>query len=107
DGFDAKGRYGPSITALTASNIAICTMVMRTCVRSAFSPTWVPSDVNRVPHSSRTAGPVRALADGIAALLLGIHFGPAVMTSRTATIANAAELQNLSFMTAPFWILYC
>src|SRR5215510_3097643 len=64
EGFDAKGRYGPSRTAFTASNIASCAIVVRTCVRNAFSGTDAPSDTNRLPQSSRTADADRALTTG-------------------------------------------
>src|SRR5262245_6886008 len=99
-GFDAKGRYGPSRTALTASNIANCAMVVRTCVRNAFSPTEAPSDVNRLPQSSSNADPVSAGTDDACPLIWPL--GPNVRTNRIPTITNAAKLQCLSFMTAPF-----
>src|SRR4029453_2018378 len=51
-GLEAKGRYGPSRTAFTASNIASCAMVVRICVRNGFSGTEAPSKVNRLPQSS-------------------------------------------------------
>src|SRR5215470_13797559 len=56
-GFEAKGSKFPSSTAFTASNIASWAMVVRTCVRSAFSPTATPREVMRVPQSLITAAP--------------------------------------------------
>src|SRR5262245_3637185 len=56
-GFDENGSKFPSSTALTASNIASWAMVVRTCVRSAFSPTATPREVMRVPQSLSTAAP--------------------------------------------------
>src|SRR5690349_16974874 len=56
-GFEAKGSKFPSSTAFTASNIASCAMVVRTCVRSTFSCTATPREVMRVPQSLSTAAP--------------------------------------------------
>src|SRR5262245_55881489 len=66
-GFEAKGRYGPSRTAFTASNIASWAIVVRTCVRSAFSGTDAPSEVNRLPQSSSSSGPVNGAGSTTAA----------------------------------------
>src|SRR5262245_34986486 len=66
-GFEAKGRYGPSRTAFTASNIASWAIVVRTWVRNEFSGTDAPSDVNRLPQSSSSAGPVVAAGNVSAA----------------------------------------
>jgi hypothetical protein len=68
-GFEAKGRYGPSRTAFTASNIASCAIVVRTCVRNGFSGTDAPSEVNRLPQSSSSAGPVSVAGNVSAAAL--------------------------------------
>src|SRR4051812_46769634 len=87
-GFDAKGRYGPSRTAFTASNIANCAMVVRICVRNAFSGTDAPSEVNRLPQSSSTAGPVKLTAKLPAAAFVPLprSSSPAANTTRVTHV---------------------
>src|SRR5439155_8418737 len=88
-GFDAKGRYGPSRTAFTASNIASCAMVVRICVRNAFSGTDAPSEVNRLPQSSSTAGPVTP-AGKLASTAPGARAGTKTIRNRQATLRTYA-----------------
>src|SRR5262245_22858621 len=84
-GFDAKGRYGPSRTAFTASNIASCAMVVRICVRNGFSGTDAPSEMNRLPQSSSTAGPVNP-AGKLAATAFGARAGDKPIRDTQAAI---------------------
>src|SRR6266545_8156285 len=91
-GFDANGRYGPSRTAFTASNIANCAMVVRTCVRNAFSGTDAPRDVNRLPQSSSTAGPVAALTIATGACAVGCPLGPLGMSIATRMPTNIVRV---------------
>ena len=48
-GLGAKGLHVLSRMAFTASNIAICAMVVRTCVRNAFPGTDAPSQRDGSP----------------------------------------------------------
>src|SRR4030095_8035485 len=97
-GLEAKGRYGPSRTAFTASNIAICAMAVRTCVRNAFSGTDAPSDVNRLPQSSSTAGPVSVVTGGCAVTW---PLGSLVMSSATGMPMNNVRARRISVIEPP------
>src|SRR5262249_55964765 len=102
-GFDANGSKLPSSTALTASNIASCAMVVRTCVRSAFSPTAIPREVMRVPQSLSTAAPdITSLVEFFPVLLTGLleGVGPVhapIPIGVCATARSAATRQGANF----------
>src|SRR5262245_36727221 len=63
-------------------------MVVRTRVRKGFSGTDAPSDVNRLPQSSSTAGPVRALPVVTGACAVTCPLGALVMSSATRMPKN-------------------
>src|SRR5262245_5520046 len=64
-------------------------MVVRTCVRNAFSGTDAPSAANRLPQSSSTAGPVNP-AGKLAATALGARAGDKAIRNRQATLRTYA-----------------
>src|SRR5262249_22656877 len=63
-------------------------MVVRTCVRNAFSGTDAPSEVNRLPQSSSTADPVRAMTVVTGACAVSCPLGALVMSSATRIPKN-------------------
>src|SRR5438045_8850303 len=99
-GFDANGRYGPSRTAFTASNIASCAMVVRICVRNAFSGTDAPSAVNRLPQSSSTDGPVKGTAERPGAAF--VPWPRSVSTAATTTRITHARIDFRRVISGSF-----
>src|SRR6185369_15500432 len=74
-------------------------MVVRICVRNALSGTDAPSDVNRLPQSSSSAGPVNP-AGTPAAPALGARVGHRAIRTRQATMrtyTSRLELIRVSF----------
>src|SRR5262245_25972653 len=71
-------------------------MVVRICVRNEFSGTDAPSDVNRLPQSSSTAGPGKS--GGEAAAAFGARAGDKAIRNRQAAIS--ADDLRLVLMTS-------
>src|SRR5262245_66244790 len=69
--------------------MASCAMVVRMCVRNAFSGTDAPSAVNRLPHSSSTAGPVNPVGT-LADNAFGARAGDKPIRNRPPTIRTYA-----------------
>src|SRR5436309_1432647 len=75
-------------------------MVVRTCVRKAFSRTAIPSDVNRLPQLSSTAGPVTAPT--------GVTGVKRIELARIAMLIAASEQYLCVFiLQSPFFTVFC